>query len=344
MTMSKALQRHKSYNVLIDLPLWLSVALLTLLYGNALPLLPLFLLSYAVARILPDHPPTLLRTWLLYRGWSIPSARSRSCRFTGGLTRRRKLHDPSRTGPLGAGVPQHDILGRHQGHCRRRHLTEANTHSFCRGGRVPGPQAGAGGRKTRRASSGMAAISTGPCIAGGRAGRRRTVTVGRRPAGPATVKSIPALGRELQAALPPSTEAGGYPGPLAISIRLLFAGDATVAATCPVRASSPMALGGAAAAGEVADDVDGPGLAAATDAAPPRRTPGLALTAAEGVHGSEPILLSCPRARPGGLPLLAVLRRRPALPMYACPCVPWPPPIIDHARLVRTPARRVPPV
>ena len=76
-TMSKALQRHKSYNVLIDLPLWLSVALLTLLYGNALPLLPLFLLSYAVARILPDHPPTLLRTWLLYRGWSIPSARSR---------------------------------------------------------------------------------------------------------------------------------------------------------------------------------------------------------------------------------------------------------------------------
>ena len=76
-TMSKALQRPKSYNVLIDLPLWLSVALLTLLYGNTLPLLPLFLLSYAVARMLPDHPPTLLRTWLLCRGWSIPSARSR---------------------------------------------------------------------------------------------------------------------------------------------------------------------------------------------------------------------------------------------------------------------------
>ena len=76
-TMSKALQRHKSYNVLIDLPLWLSVALLTLLYSNTLPLLPLFLLSYAAARMLPDHPPTFLRTWLLCRGWSIPSARSR---------------------------------------------------------------------------------------------------------------------------------------------------------------------------------------------------------------------------------------------------------------------------
>ena len=76
-TMSKALQRPKSYNVLIDLPLWLSVALLTLLYGNTLPLPPLLLLSYAAARMLPDHPPTFLRTWLLCRGWSIPSARSR---------------------------------------------------------------------------------------------------------------------------------------------------------------------------------------------------------------------------------------------------------------------------
>ena len=76
-TMSKALQRHKSYNVLIDLPLWLSVVLLTLLYGNTLPLPPLLLLSYAVARMLPDHPPTLLRTWLLSRGWSIPSAQNR---------------------------------------------------------------------------------------------------------------------------------------------------------------------------------------------------------------------------------------------------------------------------
>ena len=63
--MAKALQRHKSYNVLIDLPLWLSVVLLTLLYGNTLPLLSLLLLSYAVARTLPDHPPTLLRTWQL---------------------------------------------------------------------------------------------------------------------------------------------------------------------------------------------------------------------------------------------------------------------------------------
>ena len=76
-TMSKALQRPKSYNVLIDLPLWLSVALLTLLHGNTLPLLPLFLLAYAAARMLPDHPPTFLRTWLLCRGWSLPSARSR---------------------------------------------------------------------------------------------------------------------------------------------------------------------------------------------------------------------------------------------------------------------------
>ena len=77
MTMSEALQRHKSYNVLIDMPLWLSVVLLTLLYENTLPLPSLFLLSYAVARMLPDHPPTLLRTWLLSRGWSIPSARNR---------------------------------------------------------------------------------------------------------------------------------------------------------------------------------------------------------------------------------------------------------------------------
>ena len=56
----------------------------------------------------------------------------------------------------------------------------------------------------------------GPFLAGGRAGGRRTVTVGRRPVGPAAVQSVPALGRELQAALPPSAEAGGYPGPLAI--------------------------------------------------------------------------------------------------------------------------------
>ena len=76
-TMSKTLQRHKSYNVLIDLPLWLSVVLLTLLYENTLPLPSLLLLSYVVARILPDHPPTFLRTWLLCRGWSIPSTRSR---------------------------------------------------------------------------------------------------------------------------------------------------------------------------------------------------------------------------------------------------------------------------
>ena len=61
-TMSKALQRHKSYNVLIDLPLWLSVVLLTLLYEQyASPAASLFLLSYVVARMLPDHPPTFLR-------------------------------------------------------------------------------------------------------------------------------------------------------------------------------------------------------------------------------------------------------------------------------------------
>ena len=72
---ARVLQRSKSYNILTDLPLWLLATILTLLHSGSLPLLLLLLLAYAVARMLPDHPPTCLRTWLLRRGrfaWVLP--------------------------------------------------------------------------------------------------------------------------------------------------------------------------------------------------------------------------------------------------------------------------------
>ena len=73
LAMSNMLRRATSYNWPIELcALFLElstvlVAMLMLLYVDSLSLLPLVFLSWAVIRILPGHPPTPLRRWLLGR-------------------------------------------------------------------------------------------------------------------------------------------------------------------------------------------------------------------------------------------------------------------------------------
>ena len=66
LALSRALQRSRSYNWPIGLPL-LFVGIFGLLHSNSISLLPLLLLSHLVTMILPTHPPTVLRTWLLHR-------------------------------------------------------------------------------------------------------------------------------------------------------------------------------------------------------------------------------------------------------------------------------------
>ena len=64
--LSRALRRSRSYNWFLGLFL-LFGAVLSLAYSDQLSLLRLVFVSYALSHILPTHPPTLVRRWILSR-------------------------------------------------------------------------------------------------------------------------------------------------------------------------------------------------------------------------------------------------------------------------------------